>query len=117
MIYVIVVIVLIVLVVGAVLARRRGGDRGVTYAPDLQSPVLGFGAGGTPSGGPGVLPQVAIPSSEVTTEGIARDEFVGDATDDLLDPRNPGHAQWVKEHPAMETDAEWLADHPEDRPS
>jgi hypothetical protein len=42
---------------------------------------------------------------------------VSDVSDDLLDPRNPQHAEWVKEHPGMETDDEWLAEHPEDNPA
>ena len=25
-------------------------------------------------------------------------DSVGDVVDDLLDPRNPGHAQWLKDH-------------------
>jgi hypothetical protein len=116
MIYVIVVIVLVVLIVGALLARRRGGDRGVTWAPDLRStPVQQYSAGAP--AGPGPLPQVPISSPEVTTEGIAHDEFVSDVSDDLLDPRNPHHAEWVKEHPGMETDEEWVKDHPEDQPT
>jgi hypothetical protein len=116
MIYVIVVIVLVVLLLGALMARRRGANRGVTYAPDLSTPVQGFGVA-PPGGGPGPLPQVAISSPEVSTEQIAHDEFVSDASDDLLDPKNPHHAEWLKQHPGMETDAEWLAEHPEDTPT
>jgi hypothetical protein len=116
MIYVILVIVLVVLLLGAVLARRRGSNRGVTYAPDLSAPIQGFGAG-TPAGGPGPLPQVAISMPEVRTEQIAHDEFVSDTSDDLLDPKNPLHAEWLKQHPGMETDEEWVAEHPEDKPS
>jgi hypothetical protein len=65
----------------------------------------------------GEIPQVAVPTSEVATESMAHDEFVSDVSDDLLDPRNPQHAEWVKEHPGMETDDEWLAEHPEDNPA
>jgi hypothetical protein len=116
MFYVIVVIVVIVLIVGAVMARRRGATRGVTYAPDLRTEPVQHFSSGAPAG-PGVLPQVPISSPEVETEEITHDEFVSDVSDDLLDPRNPKHAEWLKAHPGMETDAEWVAEHPEDTPS
>jgi hypothetical protein len=116
MLYVIIVIVLVVLILGAFLARRRGANRGVTWAPDMRTtPIEQYGAG-APSG-PGPLSQVPISAPEVATEGIAHDEFVSDASDDLLDPRNPHHAEWLKQHPGMESDEEWLAEHPEDTPS
>jgi hypothetical protein len=114
MIYVIVVVVLVVLIGGAVLVRRRGAGRGVTYAPELGA-VEHYTSGGPV--GPGPLPQVAIPTSEVRTEEIAHDAFVSDVADDLLDPRNPGHAQWLKEHPEMQSEEERAAEHPEDDPS
>jgi len=114
MIYVIVVVVLVVLILGAVLVRRRGTARGVTYAPDLGT-VEQYTSGGPI--GPGPLPQVAIPTSEVRTEEIAHDTFASDEADDLLDPRNPGHAQWLKEHPEMQSEEEWAAQHPEENPS
>jgi hypothetical protein len=117
MIYVIVVVVLVVLFVGAVLIRRKSDKRGISYAPDPTiQPGEAFQAMGVRPG-PGALPEVAIPTSEVKTEEITHDEFVSDVSDDLLDPNNPRHAQWLKDHPAMETDDEWLAEHPEDNPS
>jgi hypothetical protein len=116
MAFVIVLIVLAIVIIGAVLIRRKSGQRGVSYAPDLSAPPIRLSSSAGPAG-PGVLPQVAIPTEEVSTESIAHNEYASDVSDDLLDPRNPHHAEWVKEHPAMETDAEWIADHPEDTPS
>src|SRR5665213_4085446 len=117
MIYVIVVIARVVLFIGAVLIRRKSDKRGISYAPDPNiRPGEGFqGVGVRP--GPGAVPKVAIPTPEVKTEEISHDEFVADVSDDLLDPNNPRHAQWVKSHPEMETDDEWVAEHPEDNPS
>jgi hypothetical protein len=116
MIYVTAGIVVAVIIIGAVLIRRKSNDRGVTYAPEVGSAPIQRFSSGAPAG-PGVLPQVAIPTNEVRTEGIAHDEFVADVSDDLLDPNNPHHAEWVKSHPEMETDTEWVAEHPEDNPS
>jgi hypothetical protein len=116
MVLAVVLIVLAILIIGGVLIRRKSHQRGVSYAPDLSAPPIRFSNAGAPSG-PGVLPQVAIPTEEVATESIAHDEYASDVSDDLLDPSNPHHAEWVKEHPAMETDAEWVTEHPEDTPS
>jgi hypothetical protein len=116
MVFVIIAIALALVIIGAVLSRRKNDKRGVSYAPDLSASAVRRSSSGAPSG-PGVLPQVAIPTEEVQTESIAHNEFASDVTDDLLDPRNPNHAQWVKDHPGMETDAEWEADHPEETPS
>ncbi|MGD0851970.1 MAG: hypothetical protein ABSA07_01265 [Acidimicrobiales bacterium] len=103
MIYVIVVVVLVVLILGAVLVRRRGTSAGVSYAPDSDA-VEHYMSGGPIGAGP--LPEVVIPSPEVKSEEMAHDASVSDETDDLLDPRNPGHAQWLKEHPEMRSDEE-----------
>ena len=117
MIYVIVVIVLAAVIIGAVLIRRKTDSRGVSYAPD---PNIRPGGGGRQVGvrpGPGAIPEVAIPTPELKTEELAHDEFVSDVSDDLLDPNNPRHAEWIKDHPEMTSDAEWVAEHPEDNPS
>jgi hypothetical protein len=117
MIYAIVVIVLVVLFIGAVLIRRKSDSRGINYAPDPNlQPGDGYQGGGVRPG-PGVLPEVGIPTPELETEEISHDEFAADVSDDLLDPNNPHHAQWVKDHPGMGSDAEWVAEHPEDKPS
>ena len=116
MVLVVVLIVLAILIIGAVLIRRKTDKRGVSYVPDLSAQPIRFSSAGAPSGR-GVLPQVAIPTEEVATESVAHDEYLSDVSDDLLDPSNPHHDEWVKEHPAMETDAEWVAEHPEDTPS
>jgi hypothetical protein len=113
MIYLVLVIVLAVVIVGAIVMRRKTDKRGFSYAPD---PNIRAG-GGSQVGvrpGPGAVPVVAVPTPEFKTEEITHDEFSGDVSDDLLDPSNPHHVEWVKEHPAMESDAEWAAEHPED---
>jgi hypothetical protein len=99
---ILIVVVLVIVVIAALFTRRRGSARGVNYAPEIVSPR-----------------QVAITpvlTPEATTEEIVNREFVADTTDDLLDPHNPHHAQWVSEHPDVETDEEYLAEHPEDAP-
>jgi hypothetical protein len=115
-IYVFIAIVVVLIVVGAFVMRRKTNQRGFNYAPD---PNLRSGIGGQVGvrPGPGAVPQIAVPTPEYETEAIVHDEFAGDASDDLLNPHNPGHAEWVKDHPDMETDAEWLAEHPEDNPT
>lgn len=116
MYYVIIAVVLVVVIFGAILARRNSNKRGISYAPDINLlPHIGSQGGGRT--GPGALPEVAVPSAELRTEGIAHNEFTSDVADDLLDPHNPGHAAWVKEHPEMETDAERAAETPDDGPS
>ncbi len=37
-------------------------------------------------------------TDEDLSEEINARDSVGDVTDDLLDPRNPRHAQWLKDH-------------------
>ena len=116
MIYVFVIFVVVLIVLGSVVMRRKTNQRGYSYAPD---PNLRSGGGGQVGvrPGPGAVPVIPVPTPEYETEKIAHDEFVSDVPDDLLSPRNPGHAEWVKQHPEMETDAEWLAEHPEDNPA
>jgi hypothetical protein len=97
---ILIVVVLAIVIIAALVTRRRGTARGVSYAPEVVSPR-----------------QVAITptlSPEATTQEIVNREFVADVADDLLDPHNPRHAQWVAEHPDVETDEEYLAGHPED---
>jgi hypothetical protein len=116
MVFVVVIVALAIVVTGAVMVRRKTAKRGFSYVPDPNLRSTGGGQVGVRPG-PGAIPVIAVPTPEFQTEEIAHDEFEGDVSDDLLDPRNPHHAEWVKEHPAMETDAEWMADHPEDNPS
>jgi len=67
MIYAIVVIVLVVLFIGAVLIRRKSDSRGISYAPDPNlQPGDGYQGGGVRPG-PGVLPEVGIPTPELET--------------------------------------------------
>jgi len=116
MIYVIGVIVLALVILGAIVIRRKPDNRGVSYAPDPElRPGGGRQVGVRP--GPGAIPEVPIPTPELKTEGIAHTEFDSDVSDDLLDPHNPRHAEWLKDHPDMETDDEWVAEHPEDNPT
>ena len=116
MVFVIVLIVLAIVIVSAVFMRRKTDKRGVSYVPDLSASAVRRSSSGAPSG-PGVLPQVAIPTEEVATEAKAHDEYVSDVADDLLDPRNPHHNEWVKRHAEMDTDSEGLANDPEETPS
>jgi hypothetical protein len=117
MVYVIVVIALVVLLIGAVLIRHKSDQRGISYAPDPNiQPGDGYQALGVRPG-PGTLPEVAIATPEVKTEEIAHDEFVADVSDDILDPNNHRHAEWLKEHPGMESETEWVAEHLEENPS
>lgn len=103
---ILIVVVLVIVILAATLTRRRGAVRGVTYgaSPDNQL-VSRRDVSPTP-----------VLSPEATTQDIVHREFVADTTDDLLDPHNPHHAQWVREHPDVETDEEYLAEHPEDAP-
>jgi hypothetical protein len=99
---ILIVVVLAIVIIAALVTRRRGSTRGVSYAPEVVSPR-----------------QVTITptlSPEATTQEIVNREFVADTADDLLDPHNPHHAQWVAEHPDVETDEEYLTEHPEDAP-
>lgn len=107
MIYVILLIVLVVLILGGVLIRRKTLKRGFSYVPDPN-------ALGNKVYRAGEIPNVTVATPEFQTEEIAHDEFAGDVSDDLLDPRNPGHAEWVKQRPDMESDAEWMAEHPDE---
>jgi hypothetical protein len=116
--YLIALIVVAVVILGAWLVRRSNNKRGVSYAPDPSiRPGIGGGGQFGARPGPGAIPQVAVPTPEFKTEEIAHDEFKSDVNDDLLDPRNPHHAAWVKEHPEMESNSEWTAEHSEDNPA
>jgi hypothetical protein len=110
MAFVVLLIVLVILIVGGVLIRRKTRKRGFSYVPDPS--VLG-----NKTYQSGEIPNVTVATPEFKTEEIARKEFVSDVSDDLMDPRNPGHAEWVKERPDVESDAEWEADHPRETPS
>ena len=43
-------------------------------------------------------PTVMIPTPEEATRVQLADSHVSDDADDLLDPRNPGHDQWLAAH-------------------
>jgi hypothetical protein len=110
MAFVVLLIVLVILVLGGVLIRRKTHKRGFSYVPDPR-------ALGNKTYQAGEIPNVTVATPEFQTEEIVRKEFMGDVSDDLMDPRNPGHAEWVKERPDVESDAEWQADHPGENPS
>jgi hypothetical protein len=110
MIYVVLAVILVVLVLGGVLMRRKALKRGFSYVPDTQALGNKVYRGGE-------IPNVPVATPEFETEQISHNEFVSDVSDDLLDPRNPGHAEWLKEHPAMESGSESVAEHPEENPS
>lgn len=111
MVYVIlIVIVLAIVLVAATLTRRRGSARAFTYAPSpdsLDEKLVSLHE----------VSSTPVLSPEGSTQEIVDREFVADTADDLLDPHNPRHAQWVQDHPDVETDEEYLADHPEDAPN
>jgi hypothetical protein len=106
---ILVVVVLAIVIIAATLTRRRGSARPLTYAPSLES--LGEKLMSLHE----VSPKPVL-SPEASTQEIVNREFVADTADDLLDPHNPRHAQWVRDHPGVETDEEYLAEHPEDAP-
>jgi hypothetical protein len=56
---------------------------------------------------------IATPTEQ--TAEIIEDRQAYDAADDLLDPHNPRHDEWVREHPDMETDAERAADQDDEK--
>jgi hypothetical protein len=102
-----IVVVLAIVIIAATVLRRRGKARAVTaYAPNIDAQVIRTRD----------ISPTPILSPEATTQDIVNREFVADTSDDLLDPHNPHHAQWVRDHPDVETDDEYLADHPEDAP-
>jgi hypothetical protein len=111
MAFVIIAVILIVLIIGGLMIRRNRSKRPVSYVPDPSALC------GSQVYNVGEVPRVTVATPEFGTEEIANKEFVSDVSDDLLDPRNPHHAEWVKGRPDMETDAEWVAEHPEDNPS
>jgi hypothetical protein len=106
---ILIVVVLVIVIVAATLTRRRGSTRAVTYAPSSQA--LGEKLASLKE----VSPEPIL-SPEASTQEIVNREFIADTADDLLDPHNPHHAQWVREHPDVESDEEYLAEHPEDAP-
>ncbi len=104
--FLIALVVILILAGAALLMRKRGSQRHFDYAPRPQ-----------PSNANVVnvnqIEVEAVATPGYATEDIIQRETQMDVTDDLLDPRNPGHAQWVKDRPDVETDKEWIADHPE----
>ena len=110
MAYVILLIIVVVLILIGVMLRRRSAKRGFGYVPDPNA--LGGHMNALDA-----MPRETIATPEAATEEIAHDDFVADGPGDLMDPKNPRHAEWLKEHPEMATDAEWVAEHPEDSPS
>jgi hypothetical protein len=110
MAFVVLLIVLVILIAGGMLIRRKSRKRGFSYVPDPS-------ALGNKTYQAGEIPNITVATPEFQTEEIAQREFASDVADDLMDPRNPGHAEWVKNRPDVETDAEWQADHPEETPS
>jgi hypothetical protein len=103
---ILIVVVLVLVIVAATLTRRRGTARGVSYGASPDTQLVSRRD---------VSPKPVL-TPEASTQEIVNREFVADTSDDLLDPRNPRHAQWVQDHPDVETDEEYLAEHPEDAP-
>lgn len=104
--FLITLVVILILVGGAMLMRKRGSQRHFDYAPTPQPSNANIVNVNQMEVEPVATPGYA-------TEDIIRRQTKMDVGDDLLDPHNPGHAQWVKGRPDMETDEEWVADHPD----
>jgi len=107
---VLIVVALAIVIIAAIFTRRRGTARAFAYAPSPESLDEKLVS----------LREVAVTpvlSPEASTQEIVNREFVADSADDLMDPHNPRHAQWVRDHPDVETDEEYLAEHPEDAPT
>jgi len=51
---------------------------------------------------------IATPDEQTVV--ILEREQAYDASDDLLDPKNPHHSEWIHEHPGLESDSERAAD-------
>lgn len=49
---------------------------------------------------PRIVPDTVVAPTE-QPPAIPRTEHVNDRADDLLDPQNPGHDAWAREHPSM----------------
>ena len=64
----------------------------------------------------GIVPE-AIPTVGESTDEILEKDFAYDASDDLLDPNNPRHAQWVHEHPDAVSEEEREAAEDEGSPT
>lgn len=108
-----VVIVGVVVVVGGFAAWRKVHPPEFDYVPNettFEDPPMGA------ISMKGRLPWESVASPNEETAEIEAKESTYDASEDLLDPRNPHHAEWAKSHPEMQTDEEWKADHPEEPP-
>lgn len=106
-IYVVALIVAAIIIIGAVVLRRQGSQRRFTYAPApdlLEENLVNLKQ----------VSVVPIASPMEATEALVQRETVNDVADDMLDPRNPDHAQFVHQHPDLESDEEWITDHPHD---
>lgn len=104
--FLIALVVVLILAAGVLVMRKRGSNRHFDYAPKPQPSTANFVN----------VNQVeveAVATPGYATEDIIKRETQMDVADDLLDPHNPGHAQWVKDRPDVETDEEWIANHPE----
>ena len=110
MIYVIALIAAAVIIIGAGVVRRQGSKRRLSYAPD-QKPIE------EPMAHLSQVTLVPMLTPVEATEELVHRETVEDVSDDLLAPSNPNHAQFVHQHPDLETDEEWIADHPGDAPT
>jgi hypothetical protein len=103
---ILVVVVIAVIIIAATVTRRRGTPRGVTYGANPDTQLVSRRD---------VSPKPVL-TPEASTQEIVNREFVADTSDDLLDPHNPRHAQWVRDHPDVESDDEYITEHPEDAP-
>ena len=99
MVIVWIVIALIVVAVAVAIVVRRSKKHG-DETLDKTPTELHRGMG---SIDPGPIMEVMPPSSDEFTDAPLAEVTGFDATDDLLDPSNPQHHQWVAEHPGDAT--------------
>lgn len=110
MIYIIALVVGVIITTCFVILRRPGSQPRFSYAPDRENLEDNLSTLDQ-------LRVVPIPSPMEVTEELVQRETVDDVSDDLLNPRNTNHAQYIHQHPDLETDEEWITDHPYDATS
>ena len=90
---IVVVAVVVVVVVGLVTAKKRRDHPSEDASTEVNRVNLAM-----TRIDPGPMMEV-MPLPDDFTDEPAAEGADYDATDDLLDPRNPQHRQWVSEHP------------------
>ena len=93
-------VVIVVLAARFIVTKLKNNDQ-----PDLvDAPPSAVGLGSNRLD-PGPLNDV-MPSPDQYTDGTLAKDNNYDATDDLLDPRNPEHDQWISDHSGNEANVD-----------